>query len=103
MLHGFHAIMLYFVQMKEHLCLDLLQESQAISLVSVAHVLGETQHKGFRRQPSHSDDAGFKKADPGQRPQQYLNTQRLCCVLSFLIHTICFQISDRQASLTCPR
>ncbi|KAM8865714.1 patatin-like phospholipase domain-containing protein 7 isoform 1-T1 [Synchiropus picturatus] len=32
-------------------------ESQAISLVSVAHVLGETHpHRGLRRQPSHSDE-----------------------------------------------
>ncbi|XP_012705323.2 patatin-like phospholipase domain-containing protein 7 isoform X1 [Fundulus heteroclitus] len=39
-------------------------ESQAISLVSVANALGEAhQHKGFRRQPSHSEDAGPEKAD----------------------------------------
>ncbi|XP_035021110.1 patatin-like phospholipase domain-containing protein 7 isoform X2 [Hippoglossus stenolepis] len=39
-------------------------ESQAISLVSVAHVLGETHsHKGLRRQPSHSDNLGTEKTD----------------------------------------
>ncbi|KAG7234276.1 hypothetical protein INR49_005237 [Caranx melampygus] len=39
-------------------------ESQAISLVSVAHVLGETySYRGVRRQPSHSDDLGSEKAD----------------------------------------
>ncbi|MEQ2290056.1 Patatin-like phospholipase domain-containing protein 7, partial [Ameca splendens] len=39
-------------------------ESQAISLVSVANVLGEPHpHKGFRRQPSHSEDTGSEKAD----------------------------------------
>uniref|UniRef100_A0A8D3D563 lysophospholipase n=1 Tax=Scophthalmus maximus TaxID=52904 RepID=A0A8D3D563_SCOMX len=45
----------------------LLQESQAISLVSVTHVLGETHSlRGLRRQPSHSDDLGSEKADAGQ-------------------------------------
>ncbi|XP_072243295.1 patatin-like phospholipase domain-containing protein 7 isoform X1 [Leuresthes tenuis] len=39
-------------------------ESQAISLVSVANVVGEAHpHKGFRRQTSHSDDLGSEKAD----------------------------------------
>uniref|UniRef100_A0A4W6FR08 lysophospholipase n=1 Tax=Lates calcarifer TaxID=8187 RepID=A0A4W6FR08_LATCA len=39
-------------------------ESQAISLVSVAHVLGEGHsHKGLRRQPSHSDDLGSEKVE----------------------------------------
>uniref|UniRef100_UPI003AB05E27 patatin-like phospholipase domain-containing protein 7 n=1 Tax=Centroberyx gerrardi TaxID=166262 RepID=UPI003AB05E27 len=39
-------------------------ESQAIPLVSVAHVLGEAHpHRGFRRQPSHSDDLGSEKTD----------------------------------------
>ncbi|XP_015235409.1 PREDICTED: patatin-like phospholipase domain-containing protein 7 [Cyprinodon variegatus] len=38
-------------------------ESQAISLVSVANVLGDSQLKGFRRQPSHSEDTGSEKAD----------------------------------------
>ncbi|XP_008415565.1 patatin-like phospholipase domain-containing protein 7 [Poecilia reticulata] len=39
-------------------------ESQAISLVSVANVLGEAQQlKGFRRQQSHSEDTGSEKAD----------------------------------------
>ncbi|KAM9858189.1 LOW QUALITY PROTEIN: patatin-like phospholipase domain-containing protein 7 [Aulostomus maculatus] len=39
-------------------------ESQAISLVSVAHVMGETNpHRGFRRQPSNSDDIGSEKVD----------------------------------------
>uniref|UniRef100_A0A8D3AN56 lysophospholipase n=1 Tax=Scophthalmus maximus TaxID=52904 RepID=A0A8D3AN56_SCOMX len=39
-------------------------ESQAISLVSVTHVLGETHSlRGLRRQPSHSDDLGSEKAD----------------------------------------
>uniref|UniRef100_A0A8D3D8M5 lysophospholipase n=1 Tax=Scophthalmus maximus TaxID=52904 RepID=A0A8D3D8M5_SCOMX len=42
-------------------------ESQAISLVSVTHVLGETHSlRGLRRQPSHSDDLGSEKADAGQ-------------------------------------
>ncbi|KAG8011645.1 Patatin-like phospholipase domain-containing protein 7, partial [Nibea albiflora] len=42
-------------------------ESQAISLVSVAHVLGEAQpHRGFRRQPSHSDDLGSDKTNAGE-------------------------------------
>uniref|UniRef100_A0A671UM91 lysophospholipase n=1 Tax=Sparus aurata TaxID=8175 RepID=A0A671UM91_SPAAU len=37
-------------------------ESQAISLVSVANVLGEAHpHRGLRRQPSHSDDLGSEK------------------------------------------
>uniref|UniRef100_A0A8C4IBA1 lysophospholipase n=1 Tax=Dicentrarchus labrax TaxID=13489 RepID=A0A8C4IBA1_DICLA len=37
-------------------------ESQAISLVSVAHVLGETHpHRGLRRQPSHSDEVSILK------------------------------------------
>uniref|UniRef100_A0A3B4BM82 lysophospholipase n=1 Tax=Periophthalmus magnuspinnatus TaxID=409849 RepID=A0A3B4BM82_9GOBI len=41
-------------------------ESQAISLVSVAHVLGETHpHKGLRRQPSQQDDTGTEKSDSG--------------------------------------
>uniref|UniRef100_A0A671UMX6 lysophospholipase n=1 Tax=Sparus aurata TaxID=8175 RepID=A0A671UMX6_SPAAU len=41
-------------------------ESQAISLVSVANVLGEAHpHRGLRRQPSHSDDLGSEKADAG--------------------------------------
>lgn len=39
-----------------------LQESQAISLVSVANVLGEVQpHRGIRRQASHSEDQGSEK------------------------------------------
>uniref|UniRef100_A0A8C4NXD4 lysophospholipase n=1 Tax=Dicentrarchus labrax TaxID=13489 RepID=A0A8C4NXD4_DICLA len=39
-------------------------ESQAISLVSVAHVLGETHpHRGLRRQPSHSDEVASEKSD----------------------------------------
>ncbi|XP_067376903.1 patatin-like phospholipase domain-containing protein 7 isoform X2 [Channa argus] len=42
-------------------------ESQAISLVSVAHVLGEAHpHRGFRRQHSHTDDSGSEKADSGE-------------------------------------
>lgn len=46
----------------------MLQESQAISLVSVAHVLGEAHpQRGFRRQPSHSDELGSEKADAGQK------------------------------------
>lgn len=49
----------------------VLQESQAISLVSVAHVLGEGHsHKGLRRQPSHSDDLGSEKVEAGQKQQQ---------------------------------
>ncbi|XP_037115340.1 patatin-like phospholipase domain-containing protein 7 isoform X2 [Syngnathus acus] len=40
-------------------------DSQAISLVSVAHVLGEAHpHRGLRRQPSHSDEFGSDKVDP---------------------------------------
>ncbi|XP_054630330.1 patatin-like phospholipase domain-containing protein 7 isoform X1 [Dunckerocampus dactyliophorus] len=40
-------------------------DSQAISLVSVAHVLGEVHpHRGFRRQPSHSDELACDKTDP---------------------------------------
>ncbi|TMS03774.1 Patatin-like phospholipase domain-containing protein 7 [Larimichthys crocea] len=43
-------------------------ESQAISLVSVAHVLGDAHpHRGFRRQPSHSDDLGSDKTDADSR------------------------------------
>ncbi|KAG7490969.1 hypothetical protein JOB18_046196 [Solea senegalensis] len=39
-------------------------ESQAISLVSVAHVLGDTHtHRGIRRQPSHSDDQSSESAE----------------------------------------
>ncbi|XP_037535877.1 patatin-like phospholipase domain-containing protein 7 [Nematolebias whitei] len=39
-------------------------ESQAISLVSVANVLGEaSQHKGYRKQSSHSEDSGSEKTD----------------------------------------
>ncbi|KAJ0067604.1 hypothetical protein NL108_008762, partial [Boleophthalmus pectinirostris] len=41
----------------------LSKESQAISLVSVAHVLGETHpHKGLRRQPSQQDET-MEKSD----------------------------------------
>ncbi|XP_068506231.1 patatin-like phospholipase domain-containing protein 7 isoform X5 [Syngnathus scovelli] len=40
-------------------------DSQAFSLVSVAHVLGEAHpHRGLRRQPSHSDEFGSDKVDP---------------------------------------
>ncbi|XP_028312892.1 patatin-like phospholipase domain-containing protein 7 isoform X2 [Gouania willdenowi] len=40
-------------------------ESQAISLVSLANVLGETHpHRSFRRQQSHSDELGHEKSDP---------------------------------------
>ncbi|XP_047448078.1 patatin-like phospholipase domain-containing protein 7 [Mugil cephalus] len=43
-------------------------ESQAISLVSVANVLGEAHpHKGLRRQPSHSDDTAPEKADAAEK------------------------------------
>nr|XP_061803823.1 patatin-like phospholipase domain-containing protein 7 [Nerophis lumbriciformis] len=39
--------------------------SQAISLVSVAHVLGEVHpHRSLHRQPSHSDELVSEKADP---------------------------------------
>ncbi|KAM9822175.1 patatin-like phospholipase domain-containing protein 7 isoform 2-T2 [Syngnathus typhle] len=39
-------------------------DSQAISLVSVAHVLGEAHpHRGLHRQPSHSDEFGSDKVD----------------------------------------
>ncbi|XP_051924146.1 patatin-like phospholipase domain-containing protein 7 isoform X33 [Hippocampus zosterae] len=41
-------------------------DSQAISLVSVANVLGEVHPlRGLRRQASHSDESGAEKADPG--------------------------------------
>ncbi|XP_015827323.3 patatin-like phospholipase domain-containing protein 7 [Nothobranchius furzeri] len=41
-------------------------ESQAISLVSVANILVEShQHKGFRKQLSHSDDVGPEKTNTG--------------------------------------
>ncbi|XP_069557612.1 patatin-like phospholipase domain-containing protein 7 [Brachyistius frenatus] len=43
-------------------------ESQAISLVSVANVLGDAHpHKGLRRQPSHSDDSGPEKPDAAEK------------------------------------
>uniref|UniRef100_A0AAQ5ZLA1 lysophospholipase n=1 Tax=Amphiprion ocellaris TaxID=80972 RepID=A0AAQ5ZLA1_AMPOC len=49
-------------------------ESQAISLVSVANVLGEAHpHKSFRRQASHSDDLGSEKADAGLKLQLSLH------------------------------
>ncbi|XP_037832626.1 patatin-like phospholipase domain-containing protein 7 isoform X3 [Kryptolebias marmoratus] len=39
-------------------------ESQAISLVSVVNALGEAhQHKGYRKQSSHSEDSGSEKTD----------------------------------------
>ncbi|XP_072288778.1 patatin-like phospholipase domain-containing protein 7 [Eucyclogobius newberryi] len=39
-------------------------ESQAISLVTVAHVLGETHpHRGLRRQPSQQDELAAEKSD----------------------------------------
>lgn len=42
------------------------QESQAISLVSVANVLGEAHpHKGIRRQASHPEDQGSEKGESG--------------------------------------
>ncbi|XP_016898609.1 patatin-like phospholipase domain-containing protein 7 isoform X2 [Cynoglossus semilaevis] len=44
-------------------------ESQAISLVSVAHVLGETSsHRSLRRQPSHSEDQGPESAEKSSFP-----------------------------------
>lgn len=65
----------------------VLQESQAISLVSVAHVLGEAYpHKGLRRQPSHPDDLGSKKADAGQK-QQHSFSFSSCS-------NVCVDISD---------
>uniref|UniRef100_A0A3Q3MMR8 lysophospholipase n=1 Tax=Mastacembelus armatus TaxID=205130 RepID=A0A3Q3MMR8_9TELE len=49
-------------------------ESQAISLVSVAHVLGEAySHKGLFRQASHSDNMGSEKADTGQKQQHSIH------------------------------
>lgn len=58
----------------------VLQESQAISLVSVAHVLGETHpQRGLRRQPSHSDDLGSEKVDAGQKQQHSHNISPLGC------------------------
>uniref|UniRef100_A0A8C2WBD3 lysophospholipase n=1 Tax=Cyclopterus lumpus TaxID=8103 RepID=A0A8C2WBD3_CYCLU len=60
-------------------------ESQAISLVSVAHVLGEGHpHRGLRKQPSHSDDLGSEKGDAGQKRQRCLDTSLYCFVLSCL-------------------
>uniref|UniRef100_A0A3B5BDC3 lysophospholipase n=1 Tax=Stegastes partitus TaxID=144197 RepID=A0A3B5BDC3_9TELE len=48
-------------------------ESQAISLVSVANVLGEAHpHKSFRRQASQSDDLVSEKADTGLKLQSIL-------------------------------
>lgn len=45
-----------------------VQESQAISLVSVANVLGDAQpYRGIRRQASHSEDQGPEKGDGGSR------------------------------------
>uniref|UniRef100_A0A3Q3B3C6 lysophospholipase n=1 Tax=Kryptolebias marmoratus TaxID=37003 RepID=A0A3Q3B3C6_KRYMA len=42
-------------------------ESQAISLVSVVNALGEAhQHKGYRKQSSHSEDSGSEKTDAGR-------------------------------------
>lgn len=41
-----------------------VQESQAISLVSIANVLGEVQPlRGVRRQASHSEDQAVEKGD----------------------------------------
>uniref|UniRef100_A0A8C9Y782 lysophospholipase n=1 Tax=Sander lucioperca TaxID=283035 RepID=A0A8C9Y782_SANLU len=55
-------------------------ESQAISLVSLAHVLGEGHpHRGHRRQPSHSDDLGSEKSDTGQKLQPSLNISLSGC------------------------
>uniref|UniRef100_A0A8C6NUX8 lysophospholipase n=1 Tax=Nothobranchius furzeri TaxID=105023 RepID=A0A8C6NUX8_NOTFU len=46
-------------------------ESQAISLVSVANILVEShQHKGFRKQLSHSDDVGPEKTNTGTDSQR---------------------------------
>uniref|UniRef100_A0A3Q3E7A0 lysophospholipase n=1 Tax=Labrus bergylta TaxID=56723 RepID=A0A3Q3E7A0_9LABR len=56
-------------------------ESQAISLVSVAHVLGDGHpHRGLRRQPSHSDDQGSEKSDTGQTQQPSLIICVCVCV-----------------------
>ncbi|XP_055360193.1 patatin-like phospholipase domain-containing protein 7 isoform X2 [Betta splendens] len=42
-------------------------ESQAVSLLSVAHVLGDTHaHRGLRRQTSHPDEPGSEKMDRGE-------------------------------------
>uniref|UniRef100_A0A672HHZ1 lysophospholipase n=1 Tax=Salarias fasciatus TaxID=181472 RepID=A0A672HHZ1_SALFA len=50
-------------------------ESQAISLVSLANVLGETHpHKNLRRQQSHSDEPGSEKSDTGQKSSFLFNT-----------------------------
>uniref|UniRef100_A0A4W6FNY8 lysophospholipase n=1 Tax=Lates calcarifer TaxID=8187 RepID=A0A4W6FNY8_LATCA len=55
-------------------------ESQAISLVSVAHVLGEGHsHKGLRRQPSHSDDLGSEKVEAGQKQHTLLVAITFLC------------------------
>lgn len=67
----------------------VLQESQAISLVSVAHVLGETHpHRGLRKQPSHSDDLGSEKADAG--PKQELD---ISCLGGSNVHVVCLNVS----------
>uniref|UniRef100_A0A673BSC3 lysophospholipase n=1 Tax=Sphaeramia orbicularis TaxID=375764 RepID=A0A673BSC3_9TELE len=70
-------------------------ESQAISLVSVAHVLGETHpHRGIRRLPSHTDDLGSEKADGGQKwltkhPYIILNYTQ---VEILCISSLCFSV-----------
>uniref|UniRef100_A0A665UWF8 lysophospholipase n=1 Tax=Echeneis naucrates TaxID=173247 RepID=A0A665UWF8_ECHNA len=55
-------------------------ESQAISLVSVAHVLGETHlYRGVRRQPSHSEEQGSEKTEA-----VWLEIEHPVCVFVFL-------------------
>lgn len=82
----------------------VLQESQAISLVSVAHVLGEAHpHRGFRRQPSHSDDVGPEKTDPGQKQRQFLSMftclhMHICLKPVCLLHTEKSILSDTSSS-----
>ncbi|XP_053180826.1 patatin-like phospholipase domain-containing protein 7 [Scomber japonicus] len=58
-------------------------ESQAISLVSVSHVLGEAHpHRGLRRQPSHSEESAPEKSDtekssPSEVPPKFRKSRSL--------------------------
>lgn len=62
----------------------VLQESQAISLVSVANVLGEAHpQRGLRRQPSHSEDLGSDKADAGQNKTLFFLSDYIQVIVSF--------------------
>ncbi|XP_029915236.1 patatin-like phospholipase domain-containing protein 7 isoform X2 [Myripristis murdjan] len=55
-------------------------ESQAIPLVSVAHVLSEAHpHRTLRRQPSHPDDLGSEKTDPESGKSSLSETAMMKC------------------------